>query len=303
LDYQNINIRTVIEKIAHSLRPSIEQKGLTFLLDLPANLPKAVLLDETRLRQIISNLLSNACKFTQQGGIHLTVQASTHDTQVNLSISIADTGIGIAQQDQRRIFHAFEQSTQTEQDNANGSGLGFTIVHQLVQLLDGQITLQSQPERGSVFTLVLPKLDIPVFSDRADTDVDDPMNFKFSPAHILIADDLALNRLFLRLWVEEVGLSCTEVADGNALLAQVELQQPDLILTDLKMPECTGQQAAQQLISNPATAHIPIILITAATINLDLSSYQGLFNACLFKPLQRQTLLKTLANCLDWPID
>ncbi len=274
-----------------------QSKGLAINLEINPSLPHQVKGDPTRLRQIVTNLISNAIKFTGKG--HVTVACAEKDRTEGLStvtISVTDTGIGIPEEALENVFQTFTQADTSTTREYGGSGLGLTITRDLVQMMGGTISVTSTLGQGSTFTVTLPlQLD--------DTPVQTLTNQQvLKGKHIHIVDDIALNREIMRSYLEEAGCQVTESSQAidtmDRLLKMAQCQEPvHAVVIDQQMPGMSGDDLAAALQAIPATSGIPLCLITSMATegSAKRATAQG-FGAYLTKPLRRRDLLDTMAS-------
>jgi PAS domain S-box-containing protein len=273
---------------------SFEQKGLHFEI-IQHNCPEWLELDGLRLRQILLNLLSNALKFTPQGRVSLEIIClSENDICCELQIKISDTGIGISPEQKTHIFEPFKQFTQI-----SGTGLGLTISNSLVQLMGGTLLLESQLGSGSIFTVKLPRVKrvSELETERVENQLP-RQNFK--PATLLIADDIEVNLLLLEEILKPFPFTVYSAHNGLEASQQAAKVLPDLILMDIKMPVMNGIEALHTLRTNPLTAKIPVIALTAFSLTTERKTLleEG-FDGYLSKPIALPELLKLLQSYLE----
>jgi signal transduction histidine kinase/ActR/RegA family two-component response regulator len=271
------------------------QKDLTFASRTSGTLPPWVEGDEARLRQVLYNLLGNALKFTDAGGVELRVDAE----EGRIRFSVADTGIGIAPADQARIFGLFQQAGGSRA--AQGAGLGLAISQRLVQLMGGTIAVESAVGVGSRFSfaLELPPAG-PATSER---DPAPPTGYRGPRRRVLIVDDELVNREFLRAALAPLGFEVVEAGDGPGALAAARRERPDLLLVDLRLPGCDGLEVTRRLRVDPALAAIKVVAVSASVFPDDRA--QALAAGCddfCAKPIQVPRLLESIASCLaiEW---
>ena len=224
--------------------------------------------DEGKLSQIVRNYISNALKFTERGEVRVSAR---HDGQGNITIEVKDTGIGIALEDQERLFHEFGQVPNRLQARVRGTGLGLSLSKRLAELLGGAVGVQSAPGEGSMFwvrvPLTLPGLrgtelaavTVPAASSSADA----------NPPRVptaLVIDDEQTSRYLMRRCLMTIGCRVTEAAGGADGLARAVSEHPDVILLDLHMPDMLGTEVLARLKRNPTTSHIPVIIATSQII-------------------------------------
>ncbi len=258
--------------IADIVRARAEAKYLTFNLIAPDELPAGILADETRLRQVLLNLLDNAVKFTDAGRVTLRVSggqvvtpdSATSDTK-SLCFEVQDSGIGIPPDQIERIFQPFEQAKDLLH-LSKGTGLGLAISRQLVQLMGGDLHVQSELGQGSRFwfDVVLPVTSMGIAAhsitspDRTITGYDGVRRV------ILVADDISLNRTMIVDLLQPLGFEIIEAENGQQAVALAQEKPPDLILMDRVMPVMDGFTAVQNMRQIPALQHIPIIAVSAS---------------------------------------
>jgi len=252
----NLDLPQLLVELEREFAPRAHSAKLSFGIEMPPVPP--VQLDGLRLRQILSNLLVNAFKFTETGHVKLSLQTQTQEPgSLNLEFKVTDTGIGIPADQLERVFEPFIQDVTNPLAMLGGSGLGLSISKRLAELMGGQLTVQSQLDQGSVFTLILPQ----VKEAPPDRVAEAPRPLKGK--HVLVADDIAANRLLLGATLERAGADVTYAEDGLETLRLAKSKHPDLILMDLKMPRLDGINAARALKQDPSTSHIPILAVTA----------------------------------------
>ena len=277
--------------------PRVEN-SICYSCDLPPNLPAWAETDSHRLTQVLVNLLGNAIKFTAAGDVQLTVSALPNDW---FEFRVSDTGIGIAEEEQQRLFSSFSQANPSIQARFGGSGLGLMISQRLVHLLGGELGFKSELGRGSEFwfTLHLPAVDAPSVSD-----VTVPLTplAGFSKLRFLIVDDHAVNRLVLRQillsqWPEA---DIVEGEDGFAALRFIETRPFDLVFLDMVMPNLDGIQTAQRLADSDFPSKPPLIGLTANVNPQDLDAfYKAGLSGLLLKPFNRDQLTALIHQLLS----
>jgi signal transduction histidine kinase/CheY-like chemotaxis protein len=274
------------------------QKGVEFIYEEVPPLPAVLQCDDKRLRQIAMNLLSNAVKFTEQGRVILRTGYENGE----LHIKVSDTGIGIAASQFEEIFQPFSQVGNILQKQ-EGTGLGLSITRKLVEAMNGELRVSSQPGQGSTFHVRIPAQ---VLSNETRPPHDKPVPIKgyerrvgLGMLRILITDDLADNREILNKMLTPLGFSVREADSGEACLRIAQHWQPDIILMDLRMPRMDGFETVRALRRLPALAQIPVIAVSASAFSGDRE--QALAAGCnehLSKPVQLDTLLATLHDFL-----
>jgi len=300
---QNVRLPYFLNGVVSISRMRAEQKGLRFNYRPDTNLPAAIRADETRLREILLNLLGNATKFTHTGQITFAVTQPERpaDGRVTLQFSVEDTGPGIPPDRLAAIFHPFEQAGDARQ-RAAGTGLGLTISQDLLQLMGSKIQVDSRPGQGSRFWF---DLTVPVADDVAEPAVT-ATNHRHvvrvlgdAPPRVLVIDDDAQNRMVFRGLLEPVGFEVAEAAGGREGLALVERLQPDVVVVDLKMPEVDGFAVISQLRGQKAFKNLVIVASSASVFPEDGDkSVQAGADVFLQKPVDAGKLLALLGNLL-----
>jgi len=275
-----------------------EDKGLSFELKVEPAAAGAYLGDPTRLRQVLSNLVSNALKFTASGGV--TVTASRRGDV--LDFDVADTGIGIPHDVQARLFDKFAQADASTTRRFGGTGLGLAICRDLATLMGGDVTLESEPGRGSVFRLSLP---LPRTGDECDLAA--PEEPDATPAadatlRVLAAEDNAVNQIVLRTLLGQIGIEIEIVEDGEQAVQAFQRQDWDMILMDVQMPNLDGPAATRRirdLEAQSGAGRTPIIALTANAMAHQVRDYMAAgMDAFVSKPIRIHDLLAAMQQVL-----
>ncbi|MGK7931671.1 MAG: ATP-binding protein [Microcystaceae cyanobacterium] len=297
------NIGHLILDIQQIFQVQAQQKQLYLVTHLDDNLPDTVNIDGVRLRQILFNVVGNALKFTETGGItiHVAMKNSLYhrsfDTDtIDLMITVEDTGIGIPQEQQNAIFKAFTQTEGQSTRKYGGTGLGLAITKRLTKMLGGNIMLESEIEQGSRFIFNFPNLPIinspitPVNSP-ADTNLD-----QLIPLTILVVDDVKSNRDLIQGYFSDTHHKVIMAEDGEQGIHKALLYQPNVILMDLRMPNCNGMEATEYLKGNVETQTIPIIMVTASTQPPEEEKLQKICQGMIHKPVSQTDLVTVLKD-------
>ncbi len=299
-----VNITAVFDEITQIFRSKVREKGLKLRLDIDPRIPRNLLLDEVRLRQVLFNLLGNAVKFTERGRIELRagVRKQHESGGLELSFEIQDTGIGVPPEDQEKIFSAFEQSNSQDTRFYGGTGLGLAITRRLVTLMGGDIRLRSAPGQGSVFTVRLKNLTLGTDSPAAAAKAPDiRVPAGAGQPLVLVAEDDVSNRQLLREFLQDMGLRVTEAENGLQSLKSAQKEKPDLILMDIFMPVMDGAEAIARLRRHPVLKKVPVIVMTASLMDRDVSSAmirEYALEGYLTKPVKLDQLRLKLAELL-----
>jgi hypothetical protein len=296
LELQDFSLPAVLDSVVSTLWIQARKKQLTLELELASDLGEFYLGAADRLRQILTNLIGNAIKFTELGGVTVTVRPMPGDT---VRFDIRDSGIGIEPQRLEQIFEAFTQADASMSRRFGGTGLGTTISKQLVELMGGRIWVQSQPGVGSTFSFVIPLLpgQAPAQSSYGSQAPALP------PLRVLIADDIPQNLELLGLLLSRAGHQVYSAADGAEAVLLAQQQLPDIILLDIQMPVLDGLGACRQLRQweqDTARAPIPVIALTASVLDEDkTAAQQAGMQGFASKPVDFPALCYEMARLLQ----
>ena len=308
-----------VERTCEILGMRAGDKGIELLCILPAEVPRRVTGDPLRLRQILTNLIGNAIKFTEAGEIILEVRAlsgayrgaGTGDTgekgiqrvptgEIDLDFSVTDTGIGIPPEQVEHIFDKFTQADASTSRKYGGTGLGLAIARHLVELMGGKLSVRSEPGRGSVFS----------FTVRLRLQPDAPslppaeLHGDLRHARILVVDDNVTNRLIVREFLSSRGAVLTEAGDGAAALQLLEEAAAQntpfqLVIMDQQMPVMDGFETARRIQDDPRLRGVTLLLLTSLQRKDDAEESRRLgFTRILHKPVKRQELCAAVAQAL-----
>lgn len=276
LHQDDVNLAEFISSLALSLGPKAEAKGLSLATRLEADVPATIATDSLRLRQVLMNLVSNAVKFTEQGGVTIGVRSVELSTGPHVAIDVVDTGIGISKSEQSRLFQPFQQVDGSLTREHGGTGLGLHISRQLTELLGGRIELDSQEGAGSRFTILLPtvvaaELQVCPLTPVSIAPTLD-ISGRLAGCQVLLVEDGVDNRKLAEYILQKAGAQVTHAVDGLDALAQLlESQESgktfDVVLMDLQMPEMDGLTTTLQFRLRGFTR--PIIAVTAQDMTDD----------------------------------
>ena len=265
----------LLNSIGSLMKPKAAKNGLEFEIVESNGLPAQICTDPTRLQQCLINLVDNAIKFTDQGGVYVNVSLQEHEGEPVIRFDVEDTGIGIPEAKQVIIFESFSQADGSHTRKYGGTGLGLTITKQLTGLLGGEITLISHEGKGSVFSLTIPAgVDVmkQPFLDRhniggmLELEHDKSEHDKFS-GRVLVAEDAKTNQMVIKLMLEKAGLEVTIAGDGKEVAQIAQSKSFDLIFMDIQMPNMNGYDATRLLRKEGITT--PIIALTANAMTGD----------------------------------
>lgn len=291
----------LIEGIAEMMRVRAGQKGIPFTYQPDSNLPVGIRVDEKRLRQVLINLLGNAIKFTDEGGVTLRVKTHKLETATyRIRFEVEDTGVGISPDGLKKIFQPFEQVGDVKKQG-EGTGLGLAISQQIVSLMGSTLNVDSQLGKGSTFwfEVELPEAQEWAASVRT-TKQGKIVGFEGSKRQVLVVDDRWENRSVLVSLLEPLGFAVIDVSNGREGLDKAQEIHPDLIITDLMMPEMDGYEMLRQLRQIPELQNIPAIASSASVFESNQNeSITAGANTFLPKPVEASALLKLLEKYLN----
>jgi signal transduction histidine kinase/ActR/RegA family two-component response regulator len=315
LDFSKIEAGHLsLERIPFSLRELLDaafqplvfrarQKGLSCTLSVAPGTPDRFIGDPLRLRQIITNLVGNAVKFTSQGGVMLWVEeVSRQGEEVTVAVSIRDTGIGIPREVREHIFDPFVQADGSTTRRFGGTGLGLAIVRQLVEAMGGGISLASEPGRGSEFRFTAPfwlagdQLSLSTSRVQGMPAVSSPAAVS-RRLSVLVAEDIGLNQVIITRFLEKLGHCATVVTNGREAVEAWRGGGFDLVLMDIQMPEMDGLEATRAIreYERARGGHTPIIAMTAHVMQKDVAlCLEAGMDDHLDKPLSRSDLEQAL---------
>lgn len=293
--------RQLLDELEELFRPSCREKRLAMKIHLDDAVPELLVGDAKRIRQVVFNLTANALKYTEQGEVRIAMHrlSMTLPGQCRLYIEVADTGIGIAADKQDAIFESFIQADGSYTRRYEGAGLGLALVKRIVEMMQGSITLDSEPGRGSTFSCVLP-LATPRQDRTAPQPDEQDLASPRAPAslRILLAEDDDVNRLATRLLLRKMQHKVTGVENGREALHALAREKYDAVLMDVRMPVMNGVEATTAIRNHDGSRfdpNIPIIAVTAHALNGDREAFLNSgMNDYLAKPLKDEDLRKAL---------
>jgi signal transduction histidine kinase/CheY-like chemotaxis protein len=303
MDSQSFNLPNLLQDIGNMISIRAAEKGLNFELKISPNIAQNIKADSGKLRQILINLLGNAIKFTQQGGVILQVHTQPLPTltMLLLSIEVVDSGVGIAKDQQAQLFQPFVQLVQTNSE-LKGTGLGLVISKSLIELMGGRISVTSFLGVGSTF-----KIELPVFVVNAEdiaANQEEPHSVKGIAANqptgrLLVVDDNADNRLLLVTLLTKVGFQVREANNGKQAVRVFEQWQPQLIWMDMRMPVMDGYEATAKIRQLAGGKVVKIIALTASAFREQHDSIiKAGCDAVLHKPFQVSEIFAALTRYL-----
>ena len=299
IEMEPSNIKKTVLDLQSIFALRAAENGLYLKTKLDTEIPQSLALDESRIRQVLFNLIGNAIKFTKKGGIriHLNFVPSKKNQKFGtLKIKVADTGIGIAKKDQERIFKAFEQQSGQRNREFGGTGLGLAITQKLARLMKGKISVESLENEGSTFTFELPQ--VVILNKKSEDQPPEILEVQFEKANVLILEDQILNRDLLKAYLESSGLITDLAINETDCIEKAKSQQPDLIIIDCDLDDTNTAQIIKKIKKAEASKDTPILAITEPINNDNRSPDLEGINGYLFKPLSRVEIIKKIKEIL-----
>lgn len=311
LEDLSFNLHDQLETLVRTMEIQCRKKGIYLRLSISPGVPEAVRGDPLRLGQVLNNLVSNAIKFTETGGVTVKVEidpatpeAEPMDETIHLVFSVTDTGIGIPPDKQDRVFETFRQVDSTTSRRYGGSGLGLAICHRLVTLMGGRIRLESDEGKGSRFLFTLPFK--PGDPDRIESAQPEAHVLPASnriPADLLLAEDNPTNIKVATLALKRLGYRVTVAQTGLEVIEIIKKARFDLVLMDLEMPGMDGMETTRRLRSGEggeAAEKVPVIAMTAhALAGFRKQALEAGMNDYVTKPVNFPELDRTIQNLLN----
>ena len=307
LESIEFNPYQVIQEVVRVLGVKAREKGIALDLHIEGEVPSAINSDPGRLRQIVTNLVGNAIKFTDQGSVDVWVQAQNADGQVDFRFDITDTGVGMSAEGQSRIFEAFVQADSSVTRKFGGTGLGLAISRKFARALGGDITVESEIGQGSRFMVQLRAeavLDADwIAGEQAlaalgETQGDSATAWRFPAARVLVVDDGPENRELVKLVLENYGLTVDEAENGQIALEMAGANPYDVILMDVQMPVMDGFTAATAM--REQGLQLPIMALTAnAMKGFEKDCLDAGYSDYFTKPIDIDSFVDRLAHILD----
>ena len=304
-----LRIEEILEKCNTLFRIQLESKKLALRLELAPTVPRVLVGDPLRLLQVINNLVGNALKFTERGGIDVYVDCLERNAQgVLLKVRVKDTGIGLSPTQQERLFGAFEQADHSTTREYGGTGLGLSISKRLAELMGGEIGVESVLGRGSTFWFTA-RLGLPADGQAKNAAAAKAKNgladlrriaAPVRGARVLVVDDSSTNLLVAKNYLHKMGLEAETADNGQAAVDLAQNGSYDAVLMDLQMPGMDGYAAARMIREHEAGAGrpaVPIIALTAAATSKDMHATEGAgMNDHVSKPVDPFALAATLVK-------
>ncbi|MBV1885618.1 MAG: response regulator, partial [Parvibaculaceae bacterium] len=297
----------LISDIAEFWRPVVEGKGLDFHVTLQPDMPKVMIGDTGRIRQILNNFLSNAAKFTDIGSIKVELGIDLDTDGVDcFSLSVVDTGQGIAEADKANVFLEFQQLGRHVHERRGGTGLGLAICRKLSEMMEGSVSFQSQPGQGSLFKCVLPlKIGnsemLPAESESVPESQKQLQTISGKAPNVLVVEDNGTNQIVASRLLINMGCQVDCVDDGRQAIEAVARRNYDVILMDINMPVMGGLEATERLRALPKIgSNLRIIALTAYAMEEDIQSVKAAgMDGFVSKPIVGNQLHRALEAALE----
>lgn len=288
-----------------------QEKGLTLKFSLDETTPQTLYGDDVRIKQIVTNLLTNAVKYTPQGGMEMCVAyEKTGEEQLNLIISVKDTGMGIKEEDMGKLFENFQRLDEEKNRNIEGTGLGMNITMSLLKLMDGDMKVESEYQKGSVFTVTIPQKIVSqepagsfeeIRNSREQGHKKKQQGFEAPDARVLVVDDNDMNRIVFQSLLKRTKMNIVAADSGKRCLELVKKEHFHIIFMDHMMPEMDGIETFHEMqkIPDSPNADTPVIVLTANALSGAREAYlQEGFADFLTKPIDGDLLEQTIAKYL-----
>jgi signal transduction histidine kinase len=296
-----VNIKKLLKDIQLTFMPGFQEKNIEFRLEVQEKIPAGLFLDEFRVRQILVNLLGNALKFTEAGFVCLRMSCPDYeyqDKRADLVFEIQDTGIGIPEAAQQRIFQSFQQQDGRQTRKYSGVGLGLTIARRLAEMMNGQINIESTPGKGSLFRLTLPGIQaVETFFDQNFPETRTGF-VSFEPAEVLVVEDEISYRETIQKYLQGTGLSLIMADNGDTGVEILKNHPVDLILMDLRLPGKDGYHITELIRKERKFKALPIIALMDSAVDVPLDRLKTLFNGYLGKPITYSDLMTEIKRHL-----
>ena len=305
LDPQKANIVKALNEVRDLFATQMETKGLKFAVNIEHVMNKVVMCDTPRLNRVLLNLISNAFKFTPEGGsVTVTLnQTGGTDTTGSYELSVKDTGMGMTPEFAKKVFAAYERDRTVS--NIQGTGLGMSITKSIVELMGGTIDVETELGKGTEFIV---RVDFPIVDEPPEDEevaqVETAPQLDFSKIKLLLVEDNEVNREIASLILTEFGFQLDTAVNGKDAYEKVAASKPgdyDAVLMDIQMPVMNGYEATKAIrgLDNPELAQIPIIAMTANAFTEDIQAAKDAgMNSHIAKPLDIEKMIETLTEVL-----
>ena len=297
-------LRQMIERVIHTYAAVAREKGLSLHCDIAESAMPQMMFDPLRVYQCLSNLVSNALKFTEKGEVAIVATAERKSHGYRVRIEVRDTGIGMSRSTIDKLFEAYSQGDASTARKYGGAGLGLSISRRLAELMGGGLSVTSEEGLGSSFVMIFEAMDAAMEPGEgaaaAELIAEAPIVTEMSRRRILLVDDHPVNRRVARLFLEPFNFSITEATDGQEAL-DADMSQYDLVLMDLNMPRMGGLEACRIFRASEAPGkHVPIVALTADAMKDQIEACDAAgMDAHISKPILMEKLIETVTALLD----
>ena len=284
-----------LKRTRQLFQATADEKGLELLVRYDSNFPQRLTYDPTRVRQCVSNLISNAIKFTPNGRVEISLSARKLDTGDHLvAVEVSDTGIGMTDETVGKLFSVFTQADGATTRKFGGSGLGLAISRQLARMMGGDITVTSELGKGSTFNLTFRAQEAAAAPavGPATSRAAEPLRKSLRGLRVLLTDDNAINRQVIKLFLAPQGCDIVEATNGKEALDLLAQHEFDIVLLDVHMPVMDGKEAIQRMRAEPRWKDVPVIALTADAMSGDRERYIALgMTDYISKPVDQRELI------------
>ena len=302
------DVRAILHDTERVFSQKAREQGVRLEVEIDPGMPDVLVVDGSRLRQLLTNLVDNAVKFTHQGHVKVTAAGSLKASDVahvDLVLAVADTGIGIPQDQRERIFGAFAQREGQSINEYGGVGRGLALIKAIMDQIHGEISVESQVGVGSTFTVTFRNVEVASEEQIAMAEAEDldPDTISFDSGVVLIADDVSANRELVKGFLDGQPLSFVEAENGEEAIEMTRQHRPSLILMDIKMPVLDGFSASQRLKSDEQMRQIPVIALTGSVLRESEEEILHVCDGFLRKPVARQELIRAMSRLMPHTVE
>ncbi len=294
-----------VERARQLFDPIALDKGIKLCVIPPPGGAAWLQFDPVRVHQCLANLISNAVKFTSDGGVTVSwrVDADAHGAHTRVCVEVSDTGIGMSEDTMARLFNAFTQADGSTTRRFGGTGLGLAITRRLARMMGGDVRVSSVPGQGSLFTLSFQARPARAQQRPVAETAAAPVRIadgRTSALRVLLVDDNAVNRQVVKLFLANLLTEIVEAANGADALAIMDQREFDIVLLDVHMPVMDGMEAIRRIRANPAWRNLPVIALTADAMEGDRERFVSMgMTDYIAKPIDRRALLGRIAAATD----
>ncbi len=299
IDPKPTDTRALVDGVLTMFSQLAADRQLRLRADVAADVPSTLELDGNRVRQVLTNLVSNAIKYTDEGGVLLRAWCERSADQLTLHLLVEDSGIGIAKDQLGRLFEPFVQGDADGSGPREGTGLGLSIARRLVDAMNGSIHVASEPGRGSLFTVSLPTRVAEGSASSPGVAHSERDVGLLPPLKILIVDDVERNRELLQAIFDDDKHQLAQAENGAEALVLAQQLRPDLVLMDIRMPVLDGHSALRQMRAQKGLEQTRVIAVTASSLRMEERSLRQDFDGYVRKPFTRDDLVGEIARVLE----